>query len=256
MTATLTGKVVLVTRPQEDAGELAGMLEARGARALVAPAIERIAISDGTLDHAVRGLADGAFAWVVFTSRAAVEAVFDRLGPSTGRTLPVRVAAIGAGTAEALRRRAVDPEVVPPTFTTAALGRALPKGSGNVLLPRADIAPDALDETVAAKGWTPIRVDAYQTRPARSLPPGTRRALERGRVDVITFTSASTVEGFLSAADGVLVSSKVFPPAVCIGPVTAAAARKAGLPVAGVARPHTIEGLVDTVERVIRRAAR
>lgn len=252
MRGSLHGKVVLVTRPHDEAGELARLLEERGARPLVAPAIERFPVPGGTLDEALRQLVEGGFAWAVFTSEAGVEAVFTRLGPVDPAKLPARVAAVGEGTARALRRFGIEPHLVPSTFTTQALGRALPRGSGRVLLPRADIAPDGLDEAVAAKGWTPVRVDAYRTRSARSMPAPARRALQEGHVDAVTFTSASTVEGFAAMAAPVLGSAARRPKAVCIGPVTAAAARRAGLSVAAVARPHTIEGLVAAVERALR----
>jgi len=218
---------------------------------LVAPAIERFPVTEGALDQALGDQAVGRFAWAVFTSVAGVEAVFPLLGPPDAGKLRARVAAIGEGTAGALRRFGVEPDLVPSTFTTAALGRAMPRGSGNVLLARADIAPDGLDEAVAAKGWTPVRIDVYRTRPARSMPAEATRALREGRVDAVTFTSASTVEGFVLVAARALGTGRR-PKAVCIGPVTAAAARKAGLSVAAVARPHTIEGLMAALERAFR----
>ena len=84
------------------------------------------------------------------------------------------------------------------------------------------------------------------------MPAEATRALREQRVDAVTFTSASTVEGFVLAAGPVLRAVGRKPKAVCIGPVTAAAARKAGLSVAAVARPHTIEGLMAALERALR----
>ncbi len=81
----------------------------------------------------------------------------------------------------------------------------------------------------------------------RSLPPAARDALRSGAVDAVTFTSASTVRGFVRALGAVKGNPKV----VCIGPVTARAAREHGLTVHAVANPHTIEGLADAVERVL-----
>ena len=159
-----------------------------------------------------------------------------------------KVAAIGEGTAEAFRRWARrDPDLVPATFTTAALARSFPRGEGRVLCARADIAPDGLEDALSAKGWTPTRVDAYRTKFPASLPEDAREAFGRARVDAITFTSASTVRGFVHAARLVRGDPKV----VCIGPVTAREARERGLIVATVARPHTIEGLVDALERAL-----
>jgi uroporphyrinogen-III synthase len=90
-------------------------------------------------------------------------------------------------------------------------------------------------------------VDAYRTRLARRLPVEARSALQRGEVDVVTFTSASTVRGFV----GALGALKGDPRVVCIGPVTAREAREHGLRVHAVATPHTIEGLVAAVERTL-----
>ena len=133
----------------------------------------------------------------------------------------------------------------------------MPTGTGRVLLARADIAPDGLEGALSAKGWTPVRVDAYRTRPAGRLPAEARRALDDGRVDAVTFTSASTVEGFVRAAGQGALDRRAGggrrPRVICIGPVTSRHARAAGWRVDAVARPHTVEGLVAAVERVLAR---
>jgi uroporphyrinogen III methyltransferase/synthase len=179
------------------------------------------------------------------TSSATVDVLAGRLeSPADVRA---RVATIGDGTAAAFRRWASrSPDLQPATFTTAALARAFPRGRGRVLCARADIAPAGLEEALAAKGWAPTRVDAYRTRLPRTLPREARDALREGRVDAVTFTSASTVRGFI----GALGSVRGTPRVVCIGPVTAAEARARGLSVAAVAKPHTMEGVVDALERV------
>lgn len=243
----LAGRTVLVTRPRDQAPELVRALERRGATVIVAPAIELAPLETKALDRALDALGDARFAWVVLTSPRTVDALAARLRP---REVRARVAAIGEGTSEAFRRWARrEPDLVPTRFTTAALARAFPRGTGRVLCPRADVAPEGLEEALAAKGWIPIRVDAYRTRMPRSLPPPARAALRRGEVDAVTFTSASTVRGFVRA----LGPTKGNPKVVCIGPVTAREARAHGLTVHAVANPHTIEGLVVAVERALRR---
>jgi uroporphyrinogen-III synthase len=253
---TLDGRTVLVTRPADQAAELVGLLERRGARPLVAPAIRVIPADPSELDRTLARLVAGEFDWLVLTSRAGVDALFERartggIGPGE---LPVRVAAVGAGTAAALVPWGVAAEVVPETFTTEALGEAFPEGSGRVLLARADIAPEGLEASLAGKGWTTERVVAYRTQLADSMPGEARAALLQGRIDAVTFTSASTVRGFLRAAggDGVPTLGGAGRPAVvCIGPVTAEEANSGGLVVDAVAVPHTIEGLVAALERVL-----
>lgn len=245
----------MVTRAAEQASEFAAELERRGATPVLAPAIRLVPAPGRTLDRAIDDLVAGGFAWVLFTSRAGVQAVVDALAGRglKGDAMRAELAAVGEGTAGALREAGVVPALVPDTYTTFALSRAMPRGAGQVLLPRADIATGELEAAIAAKGWTPVRVEAYRTALSRRMPVEAARALRAGRVDAVTFTSASTVDGFvqMTASPAPVTVPKV----VCIGPVTAGRARDQGLAVSAVARPHTIEGLIRALERVLRRPA-
>lgn len=241
----LSGRTILVTRPREQAGELVRALERRGATAIEAPAIEIVPARSAALTRSLGELADGRFAWITLTSARTIDVLAEHLRP---RDVRAKVAAIGDGTREAFRRWARrEPDLVPKTFTTEGLARAFPRGAGPVLCARADVAPEGLEDALAAKGWTPTRVDAYKTRMPRSLPTEARGALREGRVDAVTFTSASTVRGFVR----VLGAVKGAPKVACIGPVTAREARAHGLTVHAVANPHTVEGLVEAVERAL-----
>jgi uroporphyrinogen-III synthase len=244
MTKPLAGRTVLVTRPADQSAELVKLLDRLGARPIVAPAIEIGPARSAALTRALRELASGEYRWITLTSRATVDVLRQRLGGA--RDVRAKVAAIGDGTAQAYRRWSHRrPDLVPETFTTAALARAFPRGAGRVLCARADVAPEGLEDALAAKGWTPTRVDAYRTRMPRTLPPEARQALRRGQVDAVTFTSASTVRGFVGAVGVVKGTPKV----VCIGPVTAKEARAHGLTVHAIARPHTVEGVAAAVQR-------
>ena len=251
MARTLVGRTVLVTRPADQAEPLVRELERRGARVLVAPTIRLAPARSAALTTALKDLAAGRFEWLVLTSQRTVHVLRDRM--SSPGDVRAKFAAIGDGTAAAFRdwtRR--DPDLQPSTFTTEALARAFPRGHGRVLCARADIAPGGLEDALSSKGWDPLRVVAYRTVFTRSLPREARDALRRGEVDAVTFTSASTVEGFV----GALSAARGAPTVVCIGPVTAAAARRAGLRPAAVARPHTLDGLVEAVERALQRSHR
>lgn len=213
---------------------------------MIAPAIELIPARSAALTRALKDLISGEFEWITLTSRATVEMLAARL--ASPDDVRAKVAVIGDGTAAAFKTWAGrTADLQPTTFTTVALARAFPRGEGRVLCARADIAPEGLETVLEAKGWSPTRVDAYRTRMPRALPPDAREALKGGAVDAVTFTSASTVRGFVGALGPVGGSPKV----VCIGPVTAKEAREHGLTVHAVAKPHTMEGLVSALERVL-----
>ena len=253
MKRTLAGRTILVTRPVDQAAPLVRELERRGARVLIAPTIRLVPARSAALTAALKELAAGRFDWITLTSAATVDVLRERL--TSPRDVRAKVAVIGEGTAAVFRRWARrDPDLQPATFTTAALARAFPRGSGRVLCARADIAPPGLEDALARKGWETVRADAYRTIFASSLPREARDALLGGEVDAVSFTSASTVRGFVNARGGEVTRGPggVPPKMVCIGPITAAAARDGGLRPATVARPHTIEGLVAALERALR----
>lgn len=248
MTKPLDGRVILVTRPREQAEEFAARLRQLGADAIAAPTIEIEGPEPGgPLDAAIQEAASGAFQWVVFTSASGVRVWWDRATALGVGPPDARLAVVGDSTAAALAEQGVQAELVPDPFTTEALGESFPPGKGRVLLARADIATDVLEDVLRSKGWEPVRVDAYQVRAATAVPEDARRAIEQHTVDAVVFTSPSTVEGYLSIA----VAARR-PPAVCIGPVTAAAAARVGFEVAGVADPHTEEGLIDALLAAFR----
>jgi len=252
----LAGRTILVTRPIDRSERLVNLLDQRGATVIAAPSIELRRVRSADLTRALRDLAGGGFAWIVLTSPATVRMLDERLGGPDD--VHADVAAIGEGTAAAFARWAKrEPALLPRTFTVDGLARAFPRGAGRVLCARADIAPDGLEDALAAKGWSPTRVDAYRTVIPKTLPARATAALAAGEVDAITFTSASTVHGFQQALGATEIAGR--PKVVCIGPVTAKRAREAGMTVRAVADPHTTDGLVDALERALRpkrRAAR
>jgi len=253
----LSGARVLVTRTREQAGELSGVLRELGAEVIEAPAIKVEPPRAWTLvDRAVGRLHDGVYRWTVFTSANGVRFFFTRLRAARldarafGRS---RVAAVGTGTADALRAFGIEPDLVPPTFTTEAIGKVFPRGSGRVLLARADKTEPGLEEALRAKGWTPERVTVYRLRRVARLDPAVRRAVLAGEIDILTFASGGTVRAFMR-----LLRAK--PPrrvlVACIGPVTASAAKQAGLRVDVSAGEHTIPGLAAAAARAFAKRRR
>ncbi len=244
----LQGRSVVITRSRAQAGPFARSVSARGAIPVLFPTIDIRPLEDCTaLDRAL--MEADQYAWIVFTSANTVAAVWERLGAlgRNGLGGSGRIAAVGPATAAALAERGAPVGAMPADYRGAAVAAALGEVAGRrVLLPRADIGGE---ETVAAlreAGAVVTEVVAYHTTPATADPEGL--AALCGRVDVVTFTSPSTVRNFLTLTGpggrALLARSVV----ACIGPVTAAAVTELGLTPPLEASPSTAEGLLDILE--------
>jgi uroporphyrinogen III methyltransferase/synthase len=245
-TRPLSGRRVLVTRSREQASELSSILRELGAQVVEAPAIRIEPPKSWTqLDRAIGKMET--FEWLVFTSANGVRAFVARLRAARkdARALAgVKVCAIGPGTADALGAIGIVPDLVPQSYTTNEVARAFPRGTGRVLLARADIAEPALEEALARKGWHVTRAVAYRIAGAQRMDPDVRRAIVRGEIDAITFASSGTVRAFSKLLKGAPhPNTKI----VCIGSVAAKEARAAGLRVTKTAKPHTIPALAAAV---------
>ncbi len=182
------------------------------------------------------------FDWLVVTSANGARRVLSGL-PDARALGGVSVAAIGPGTAAALAEGNVRADLVPDRFVAESLLEAFPAppaDGGRVLLARAAVARDTLPDGLRAAGWDVEVVEAYRTVPARPAPALLDAA---AAADIVTFTSSSTVTRYLAVAG----ADRVPPVVACIGPVTAATAREAGLTVAVEAGEHTIPGLVQAL---------
>lgn len=233
----LQGVKVLVLRPEHQAGELAGLLEAAGAKPLTVPAIRILPPLDWEpIDTALQAISE--YDWIVFTSVNGVASFTERArahGVTVDR-FPAHVGAIGPGTARALEAYGLQVDWMPTSFTSAALSDQLPDPPAKVLLVRADVATRELDQKLAARGFQVERVDAYRTASCETGP--IRQGYEN--CDAVTLTSASIARSFSSAVSGVEGS-----PIVCsIGPATSAACRRHEVRVNVEAAEHTMQGLV------------
>ena len=248
----LFGKRILVTRASAQAGALSKLLTERGADAVEMPVIE---IKDlphyNELDRAILNLPD--FQWVIFTSTNGVDAFWQRL-----RALnldarwfrDIKIAAIGPATAQALEERGLHPDFIPTEYTSEGILSGLSHrqiAGCRILLPRANIAPADLADGIAQLGAIPYEVTAYLTELPTEPNSRGNQMLRDGLIDVITFTSSSTVTNLLSALGNEWHSVKQTRIA-CIGPKTASAAREAGMTVDIVAREQTVSGLVKAIE--------
>jgi uroporphyrinogen-III synthase len=241
---------IVITRPAAQAVDFAERLASLGAIPIVFPTIQVETLRDNPeLDRALTNLHN--YDWLVITSVNGVAAIFERLSALGIHRLPgsLKVAAIGPQTAAALRSVGVQPDFVPQEYIAEAI---LP-GLGNllhlkVLLLRADIARPALTESIRQAGGEACEIPAYRTLAGQPDP----RALEalREGVDLVTFTSSSTVRHFIdlvrqNGLDPVHLPGN--PRFVCIGPITAKTAEEEGLPVALTAREYTTNGIIQAL---------
>lgn len=241
MTA-LAGLRILVTRSRAQSNDLCDKLASLGAQPILFPTIEIAPMEDYTaLDQAIRLLSQ--YRWVIFTSVNGVVAFWRRLD-ALRSTLhaSLHVAAIGPATAGALKKRGVRAEFIPEEYVAERILDGIGDVSGRrILLPRADIAREALAVELTRRGAIVDEIAAYRTLPAAPDPHGLAE-LRRG-VDAITFTSSSTVRNFV-ALIGPSAIGHLQCAIACIGPITAQTAREVGLPVDVMAREYTMDGLV------------
>ena len=250
----LSGRRVLVTRPEAQSEGLLRRLRALGAQPVVCPTIRIQGPADWrALDEAIGRLSD--YDWLIFTSVNGVTFFFERLtaldaGLEALRSPRLRLAAIGPATAHALEAQGLAVAFVPSRYVAEAILEEIGSVAGShILLPRADIARKALAEGLRDQGALVDEVTAYRTVSAAGEALMLPDELARG-VDIATFTSPSTVHGFLDLLEAAgrpvgqaLAGAKI----ACIGPITARAAQEAGLRVDIVASEHTVEGLLNAI---------
>jgi uroporphyrinogen III methyltransferase/synthase len=256
-TKPLLGRRVLVTRAAGQAKALSSKLQVLGATTIEVPTIEiEPPTNTDQLDSAIKNL--GNYDWIIFTSVNGVDFFSRRMACVQAHISvlnSVRVAAIGSATAAALERAGRKADYIPAEFLSERIALGLGNLQGKrILLPRADIASEKLPLLLRSRGATVDEVTAYTTVPPRELSSEELRKTIEAGVDIVTFTSPSTVSNF-SHALGEVEARKFLGHVrvACIGPVTLEAARKIGINVNVVANPHTIDALVEAIVDDIRK---
>jgi uroporphyrinogen III methyltransferase/synthase len=246
----LAGKRILITRAAEQAAGLSRLLEAEGAEVMTLSAISIEPAADAAaLDRAIAEIER--YQWVIFTSANGVRAFVERLHRAAldWRAFKgVRLGAIGPATAETLRASGVQPDFMPDEYVAEAIIAGIGDVTGQrILLPRADIAREALAVELRRLGAEVEEIAAYRTV-VRPLDAQTVKAALEQRPAAITFTSSSTVRGFVAALPGMNAAEALRDVAVaCIGPITAQTAREAGLTPQIVAEAYTMPGLTRAI---------
>jgi uroporphyrinogen III methyltransferase/synthase len=253
-TKPLFGWRVLVPRTKEQAGSLTARLRGYGA---VPDEVPTISVepprNPQQMDKAVRGLVEGRYEWIAFTSVNAVRAVrekFEEYGLDARAFSGLKIAAVGEKTAQAIAAWGLRADLVPSGEQSAAglLADWPPYDEvldpiNRVFLPRADIATENLVAGLVDLGWECDDVTAYRTVRATPPPAPTRDAIKTGKFDAVVFTSSSTVRNLVG------IAGKPHPSTVIavIGPATAKTAEEHGLRVDVMAAKPDVEVLVDAL---------
>jgi uroporphyrinogen-III synthase len=250
----LDGKCVVITRALEQSSELKERLENLGARVLLLPAVSFFGPSDTThLDSVIRSLET--FDWVFFTSANAVLFFADRcrkVGRDVRAEKMPRYAAVGPATASVAAKAGFTVDYVAKEFQGVALVRELGASltGKRILLPRSDRAGRDLPEALKHAGAEVTEAVVYHTGGIGPAEPGVLEAVREARVDVVSFFSPSALEN-LRAELGAEVMSRLAARAAfaAVGPATAAALKKAGLPVAIQASEATAESVAAAIAK-------
>lgn len=257
MALPLAGRRVLVTRAREQASQLVGALQAAGAETVEIPAIAIVPPSSyDALDGALAGFKD--VDWLIFTSANAVKVFCERalyagVHPAASA---VKIAVIGAASAEAVRDAGMKVELVPPKFVAESLLHELryQVADEHVLLVRAEVARDVLPDGLRAAGAHVLVANAYRNQ----LPEGSGARLREIMADetlipqAITFTSSSTARNLRTLLDAAGVGLPVGIVLASIGPVTSATMRELGMEPTVEAGEATIAGLVTVLTEYFR----
>ncbi len=232
----LFGWRVLVPRTKAQSSSLEARLRMHGAYPEEVPTIAvEPPRQPQLLDKAIRGLVEGRYEWVAFTSINAVRAVRDKVeeyGLDARVFSGIRIAAVGNTTGDALRQWGINPDLIPRAEHSAAgLAKEFPAHDevldpiNRVFLPRADIAVDTLAKGLTELGWEVEDVTAYRTVRAAPPPAETREAIKTGLFDAVVFTSSSTVRNLVGIAGKPHACTII----AAIGPATAATCVEHGL---------------------------
>jgi len=253
-TKPLFGWRVLVPRTKEQAGELSARLRTYGAEPQEVPTISvEPPRNPQQMDKAIRGLVEGRYEWVAFTSVNAVKAVrekFDEYGLDARTFSGLKIAAVGEKTAQVVSEWGIRPDLVPAGEQSAnGLLEDWPPYDdvldpiNRVFLPRADIATETLVAGLVELGWEVDDVTAYRT--VRATPPAAqiREAIKSGKFDAVVFTSSSTVRNLVG------IAGKPHPATIvaAIGPQTARTAEEHGLSVEVLAPEPSAEALAQAL---------
>ncbi len=251
----LAGKTILITRAREQSGDFATLLQRRGAEVIEFPTIEIVPPrSWEKLDQAIARLKT--YDWIIFTSANGVIFFWQRLKEkrkSTRLSPSLKVCAIGPATANQLKKKGVPVHHIPKEFIAESILEGFQKmgvKGKRILLARAKKARDVLPKGLRKLGAEVDVVEVYRTVKPKGGSKKLKQLLQEGRIDVVTFTSSSTVDHFAELLKKEDLKKLLRGIAIAgIGPVTARTAKERELKVKIQPRQYTIPALTEAIAR-------
>ena len=247
----LFGRRIVVTRATQQAPALGEKLRELGADVIEMPATQIARLDLAPLRAAIDEISEND--WLIFTSQNGVAIFWEQLlgrGKDARALAGLKIAAVGPATAGALLEHGITVDVIPERFVAEGLIEMLRSrddvAGSKVLYVTAEGAREVLSSELREMGADVRVIEAYRSIPDGEGAEKLARAIEAGKVDLATFTSASAVRGYIDAV-GEDLALKV--PAASIGPQTSEALRDAGIEVKVDAEQSTIDGLVSAVLR-------
>ena len=248
-------KRIVVTRAREQASGFLSELSELGAECIEFPTIEVVPPENwDALDHAIKTI--DRFNWLLFTSVNGVHYFLKRLetlGKDVRDLKGINIGTIGPKTAEIWRALGIKPDLIPEEYRAESLVESFKElgfKKTNILLPRAESAREVLPEELRKMGAQVEVVPAYRTVRPDNNTANVRKMLEHGTIDMVTFTSSSTVNNFVEMFKTDVRELRKWMTAVavaCIGPITAETAQKYGFTVSLTPSEYTIESLTDSI---------
>lgn len=248
----LFGRRIVVSRAREQASRFSALLENLGAETLEFPAIKIAPPLDySPLDRALQKIDQ--YGWLIFTSENGVHSFFSRLlenGKDVRALQGAMICAIGPRTKEILESKALQVDYLPSEYRAEAVIELLKekiKPGDRVLLPRADLARSLLPQALTALGAQVDNVIAYRTVRGDSDAALLRQMLKNDEIDMLTFTSSSTVRNIYEMIGPEAAALLKEVALASIGPITSAALTDFGLKVSVEANEYTIAGLTEAI---------
>ncbi|MCK5237025.1 MAG: uroporphyrinogen-III C-methyltransferase [Deltaproteobacteria bacterium] len=254
----LFGRRVLVTRTRAQAEKFIDILETKGAQTVAVPVIKTVApTSSAKMDQAIKKLSS--YDWAIFTSVNGVKYFFKRLyslGLDIRELKGVKICCIGPASRDEVTKRGIKVDLVPGEYVAEGVIREFQKKGVNsirgkrFLLPRAEVARDVIPKEIKKLGGKIDVAPSYKTICPKKEAEEIKSLIKKGKVDVVTFTSGSTVTNFVSLfKKNELTKALKSITVACIGPVTTKTAEDFGLTVKIKAKKYTLDGLASAMER-------